>query len=134
MDEIYNFEELDSAQLDELGLTKDDLMELAIGISKGEIDTKDDNTFSFLFNNGLGMKVSYNVGIYDVDIWDDAGEVHVGSFLSFEKMLKGIAIICQDNFEDDYERDSFIGALYIRCGSFDDKIEIYIEDIIDYIN
>lgn len=68
------------------------------------------------------------------EIHDSAGEVNVGSFLTFEKMLKGIAIICQDNFEDNYEQDAFCQAIYLKCASFDDNIKVDIEDVWDLLD
>ena len=127
--EVYDLNEMDSAELEELGLTKEELEDLASNI----FGVKEDTSFDFWFNNGLGMDIVYKTGIYHVDIWDDAGEVHVGSYFSFENMLKGIAMICQDNFEDDYEKDTFIGALYRKCASFDGKIKVDMEDVWDLL-
>jgi hypothetical protein len=68
MDEVYDIEELDSAKLEELGLTKEELVELAIAQTREQYGVKEDNTFCYGFNNGLGMDVTYTDGIYSVDI------------------------------------------------------------------
>ena len=133
MDEVSDIEELDSAKLEELGLTKEDLVELAIAQTREQYGMKEDNTFCYGFNNGLGMDVTYTDGIYSVDIFDDAGEVHVGRFQTFDGMLDGITMICQDNFKDKEEQASFIQALYMKCASFDEKIEDEV-DIMDTWN
>lgn len=124
---------LDSAKLEELGLTKDDLVELAIAQSREQYGVKEDNNFCYGFNNGLGMDVKYDNGIYSVDIFDDAGEVFVGRFPTFDDMLDGITMICQDNFEDKEEQATFIQALYMKCASFDERIEEEV-DIMDTWN
>jgi len=133
MEEVYDIEELDSAKLEELGLTKDDLIELAITQSREQFGVEEDNEFWYGFNNGLGMVVTYDDGIYSVDIFDDAGEVHVGRFQTFDGMLDGITMICQDNFEDKEEQASFIQALYMKCASFDERIDDEV-DIVDTWN
>ena len=133
MEEVYDFEELDSAMLEELGLTKEDLLELAIAQGREQFGVVEDNKFWYGFNNGLGMVVTYDDGIYSVDIFDDAGEVHVGRFQTFDGMLDGITMICQDNFEDKEEQDSFIQSLYMKCASFDERIEDEV-DIMDTWN
>ena len=133
MEEVYDIEELDSAKLEELGLTKEDLLELAIAQSREQFGVEEDNEFWYGFNNGLGMDVIYTDGIYSVDIFDDAGEVHVGRFQTFDGMLDGITMICQDNFKDKEEQASFIQALYMKCASFDEKIEDEV-DIMDTWN
>ena len=133
MDEVYDIEELDSAKLEELGLTKEELVELAIAQTREQYGVKEVNTFCYGFNNGLGMDVTYTDGIYSVDIFDDAGEVHVGRFQTFDGMLDGITMICQDNFKDKEEQASFIQALYMKCASFDEKIEDEV-DIMDTWN
>ena len=69
MDEVYDIEELDSAKLEELGLTKEELVELAIAQTREQYGVKEDNTFCYGFNNGLGMDVTYTDGIYSVDIF-----------------------------------------------------------------
>ena len=133
MDEVYDIEELDSAKLEELGLTKEDLVELAIAQSREQYGVKEDNIFWYGFNNGLGMDVKYDDGIYSVEIFDGAGEVHVGCFPTFDDMLDGITMICQDNFEDKAEQASFIQALYMKCASFDERIDDEV-DIMDTWN
>ena len=124
---------LDSAKLEELGLTKDNLVELAIAQSREQYGVKEDNNFWYGFNNGLGMGVKYDDGIYSVNIFDDAGEVFVGRFPTFDGMLDGITVICQDNFEDKEEQTSFIQALYMKCASFDERIDDEV-DIMDTWN
>ena len=131
--DVYDLEEMDSAELEELGLTREELEELASNIAREQFGVKEDTSFDFWFNNGLGMDIVYKTGIYHVDVWDDVGEVHVGSYFSFESMLKGIATICQNSFEDDYEKDTFIGALYRNCASFDEKIKVDMEDVWDLL-
>lgn len=133
MDEVYDLEELDSAKLEELGLTKDDLLELAIAQSRDQYGVEEDNYFGYYFNNELEMDVTYNNGIYSVRISDGTGEVHVGSFQTFDDMLDGITMICQDNFEDKEEQSSFIQALYMKCASFDERIDDEV-DIMDTWN
>ena len=130
MEEIYDIDELDSAKLEELGVTKEDLVELAIAQTREQVGVKEDNIFCYGFYNGLGMDVTYDDGIYSVDIFDDAGEVQVGHFPTFDDMLDGITIICQDNFEDKEEQAKFIQALYMKCATFDERIHDEV-DIMD---
>ncbi len=131
MEEVYDLDELDSAKLEELGLSKEDLVELAISITREQNDVEEDHDFCYLFNNGLYMDVIYDDGIYSVDISDNAGKVHVGNFPTFDDMLNGITMICQDNFEDKEEQEMFIQELYLKCASFDDNVD---NDILDTWN
>lgn len=75
--------------------------------------------FEFTFVNGTVIKVVLGEDGYNVNIWG-ADKPLMGTFTSYENMLKGIAPIVQNNVNSDEEL--FILAFQLKT-SFNSKLE-----------
>lgn len=75
--------------------------------------------FEFTFVNGTVIKVVLGEDGYNVNIWG-VDKPLMGTFTSYENMLKGIAPIVQNNVNSDEEL--FILAFQLKT-SFNSKLE-----------
>lgn len=78
--------------------------------------------FEFTFASGTVIKIvlgedGYNVNIYGVD------KPLMGTFTDFENLLKGIALVIQENVANQFEFGMFVSHLYFSFKEQDNEVE-----------